>query len=255
MTPTLFDVTLTLADLVTEIFAGAATGGSNTTLIDSACPDPNDYYNAGCIWFRSGNNIGKTAIVSDYASASFTFTFATQTAACAAADIYSVTPAPYNRQLLRDAVNQALQDIGAVLKTDATLVGLANTTSYTLPAGVKNVKRVKIGTLINYNWLDVNGSLFFDANEPAANDVITLYYQGQHAVLSADANVVSAGVPLERLKWQAAVYALQMRYGIVGVRDPVIMERLKFAEQKAQEMRVLYGIKAMPRDPKHASWK
>ena len=60
---TLADATLAVARLCSEVVDGVATGGSATTLIDTLVTHPNDFWNQGTIWLRSGNNIGKSAVI------------------------------------------------------------------------------------------------------------------------------------------------------------------------------------------------
>jgi len=73
---TLFDATLALAKILTTVPEGTATGGGTTTLVDSSRTEPVDHFNDGTIWFKSGNNIGLSTKVTDYA-ANGTFTHAT----------------------------------------------------------------------------------------------------------------------------------------------------------------------------------
>jgi len=81
---TLASATLELARLVTDVITGVATGGSGTTLLDTARTEVDDYLTNGTIWFLSGNNAGKSALISDWDLATKTFTFVTPGAACAA---------------------------------------------------------------------------------------------------------------------------------------------------------------------------
>ena len=84
---TLADATRALAEKVQYAAEGTATGGSATTLIDTARIEPDDQFTNGTIWLLSGNNIGKSAIISGWVLSTHTFTFATLTLLCAAGDL------------------------------------------------------------------------------------------------------------------------------------------------------------------------
>ena len=63
MTITLAESTRQLALIVGEVFSGVATGGSATTLDDTACTDfPDDFWIGGTIWLTSGNGYPQRAI-------------------------------------------------------------------------------------------------------------------------------------------------------------------------------------------------
>lgn len=248
---TLFDLTLSLSEIVAETHFGTATGGSTTTLADSTLDDPDDYYNGGTIWFRSGNNISKTAIVTDFTNATGTITFATQSLACAAGNEYAVAPKEYNRSMLRRAVNQALQDKELhYLQTDTTLTGATGTLSIALTDGVTDVRRVTVEGSPNYFWREVNGYLVFDDGyEPATGDDIVVYYVGAHAVLDSDDDELSVNVAPELVKWKAAIYALRSRYMVAGDDDPKIKLLSEQAAQMASSAWRKYRPPAMQRDP------
>lgn len=252
---TLFDLTLDLADITGEVHHGVATGGSTTTLVDSTLDDPDDYYNGGTIWFRSGNNISKTAIVTDFTNATGTITFATQTGACAAADIYAVTPKEFNRTMLRRAVNIALQDKELhYLKKDITLTGVADQLSYTMPSGVSDIRRIEVEDLINYFWKEANGYIVFDKDqEPEASDDIVVYYMGGHAEMTADSSALSVHVPPELVKWKAVIYILRQRYMVVGDDDPKVKTLLDDAQAQYAQVRRKYRPNTMPVDPHYSS--
>lgn len=55
--------------------SGTATGGSATTLADSGRTEANDYFNDWIITITSGTGVGETATITDYVSASGTFSF------------------------------------------------------------------------------------------------------------------------------------------------------------------------------------
>jgi len=260
MTLTLAEATRLVADVVCEMQTGVATGGSATTLADTSLTAPDDFYNGGTIWLLTGLNAGKTAIVTDFVNSTGTFTFATLTQVCAADDQYESATASINRQMLRRSVNLALQGMGPVLNVDATLDGVADQVEYNLPAGVRHVKRVLVGDgtgtgdYSHRQWEEYNGKLRFMANLPSASDTITLFYENAPAFLDADTDTISDYVPIERLKWEAAIYALRSRVNLVGADDTALASKLGEAQQMAALMRSRYPMRTMTRQPNLASF-
>jgi len=253
---TLANVTLAVARLCAEVADGAATGGSATTVVDTGITHPNDYWNNGTIWLRSGNNIGKSAVITDYASASWTWTFATLTLLCAAGDLYSVCSAAYPRSSLIGAINQALLEMGKVTtKNTAGLVGLADTWQYTLPAGVSNLTRVVVGVspnyAINYWWEEIGGTLrFANGYQPQLADEIILHYAGAHAVLALDADVVNAMIPIEQLEWLGALYAMRARFNLVGQNDTRLQAKINEATTRCEMLKTQFLPRFGPKDPR-----
>jgi hypothetical protein len=253
---TLFDATLALAQVVGEVSTGVATGGSTTTLVDTTRTDTVDYWNDGTIFFRGGNNASKSAVITDWALTGTTFTFATQTGACAATNLYTVCLASFTREDLRQAINLALADMGRVLKIDSSLVGVASQLAYDLPAGVTDPIRVMVDDVPNYHWNTAwgDGHLVFDSGkEPVAGGMISIWYMADHTVLTADADVIT-GIPLERLKAEAAVIAYNAYLERLGSANNAQALRQKDFEAKLQQARARYPLHTIAHDPHHASY-
>lgn len=262
---TLQGMTLDVATYLSRPYRGTATGGSTTTLVDTALAVAgNDYFAGGCIWFLTGNNLGKSAAITSWTGATQTFGFATQSGACAAADRYAAGNRDYPRWKLQDAVNQALKSCGEVLKLDTSLATVADQMSYTLPAGVNDVRRVEVamyttspyGYVPHYNWRTINGAIVFEeGSQPdTAGYGIRLWYMGDHAELTGDTDVVDASLHPERVKWHAVLHALRWKMGIKGADDPLLAQMYGEAQQRAVEADNKYPILAMQRDPIHAYW-
>jgi len=261
MTITLAESTRQLALIVGEVFSGVATGGSATTLDDTACTDfPDDFWIGGTLWLTSGNNIGKTAVITDWdLTTNKRFTFATLTLLCAAADIYTVCHKNFSRQLLRNAINQALADMPRVTQLNSALTPVADQLEYDLPSGVSGVVRVTKGVTpnftIHHNWSEYNGHLYLDPGKTfEATDTINLWYNPPYTALTADTGVIADLVPWERVKWGAVVYALRERYNKVGDSDTSVKNKLAEAMQQAEMARVKYPVKQLPRDPRYATY-
>ena len=253
---TLADITLATARICAEVVDGVATGGSATTLVDNAVTFPNLFWNNGTIWLRSGNNIGKSAIITSYTSATWTYLFPTLTLLCAAADLYSVSGAAYPRATLVAAINQALLEMGQVTMEDLTsLTGVSATLEYSVPAGKNNITRVTVGVspnfFINQHWDEINGKLRFAQNyQPNTGDEIHIYYAGPHPNLTADADVVNALLPLERLEWLAALYAMRARFNLVGPSDARLQAKINEATQRTEMLKAQYLPRWSAKDPR-----
>lgn len=201
---------------------GVATGGSATTLLDSANSEPDDYFTGGTLWLLSGNNAGKSAPITTWDDTTHTFTIPTLTLLCAAGDRYAAVCGDYPRWLLVQGVNLALQEIGEIPTANTALLTVANQADYSLPAGVRRVCRLEIEEdgdyYINQHWVEHNGVVSFDVGYApiSTGETIRVWYNAAHADLVADADVVNAAVPLEQLRWVAAVHVLRhrMRHGI-----------------------------------------
>jgi hypothetical protein len=203
---------------------GTATGGSTTTLVDSAMNEPDEFFNEGVIFFLSGTLAGKTATITSYDLTTTTFTFATQTAALAAGVRYAVIEPVYNREMLITALNEALADLGAVPQYDSTLTTVLDQEEYTLPTGVHHIKSVQFagntaGTFWQdpYRlWKEIDGSLYLDTwyLPTVAGLPIRLKYDAPHAEVSADSDAIADAIHPDLLAWKAVEQAARGRAGL-----------------------------------------
>lgn len=265
---TLAKAILELAKEITHVREGKATAnGTTATLIDTTQTEPDSYWLKGTLWFLSGaaGIVGKTAVPSAYVNSSGTITFPAQSAAPASGDRYAVATQEYTRADLVKAINQALTDLGDLPQENTTLITVADQDEYTLPAGVRDLRRVEVATSLsapygyqpNYHWREiVSGKLRFDPGcEPSQGGyTLRLTYSAAHAEVSGDADVISDYIPLERLKWAAAVNAMRSRYIDVGKEKPGLMDR--FNEAKGMEAKTTSEnpIPDVPRDPHWSNW-
>jgi len=257
----LFDALYNLAFVLQDFVRSTATAGSQTTLYDNAARfEPDDYFNNGTLFIRSGNNADKAAVITDWDKTATKFTFPNLTLLCATGDIYAAIPKDFPKGVMIESINQALLEIGKLPKTDVTLPTVAYQEEYALPTGVDDVKRVEIAhslvTPFQYvphqNWKEREGKLVFDTfYEPAAAGYkIRLSYNVDHAEVDADANVISDLIHPHLLTWKAAVYALRWRM----IRNPEEVGG-RINEAMAQEAR--YARKApkkFRKDPKLSRW-
>lgn len=267
---TLFSATLDLAKILGNVIESVTSGaGTTTTLVDTNFPrtaPPDDAYNYGTLWFITGDLAGKTAVVTDWTQSSKTFTFATQTAAPGASKRYAFLDKDYPRDVLRQAVNMALQTIGGVpdIYTLSTFVTVANQEDYTLPAGVYNVKKVEIATSTttpyyyapHYHWREIDGVIKFDTNTAptSAGYLIRLTYVVQPSELDDDADTISDYIHPDLLKWTAAVHALMWKQPAMGEQVAHITQKLQYAVQMERMMRARHPLPTIPKSPHLSRW-
>ena len=255
---TLFSATLDLAKILGSVMESTSSAaGSTTTLVDTAMPrnpPPDDAFNYGTLWFISGALAGKTAIVTDWVNTTKTFTFATQTAASGSGSRYAFLDRDYPRDVLRQAVNTALQTIGRVLDvyTNATFVTVANQEDYTLPTDVYNVRQVELATSASapyyyqkhYHWSEIDGVIRFKSGYAPthAGDLIRLTYAIQPDELDDDATEISDYIHPDLLKWTAAVNALMWKQPAMGEQVAHITQKLQMATQMERIMATRHRI-------------
>lgn len=258
---TLYNATLELSKILQNTPEGTATGGSTTTLLDTARMEAADYYDRGTIWFLTGNNANKSVVIDAWSG--FTFTFATQSLACAAGNRYAAASSEYPRRQLIHAINQALMEMRP-LQQNSSLTTVANQEEYTLPTGVYNVKRVEVsygtsdpyGYAPNYHWREQDGKLMFDSDlAPAiAGYKLRITYHPEHTNLSGDAEIINALVPLAPMLWRASAIALRWKVRILGGDDPEKRNQLNEAIALAEQKAGVWKLPDASRDPHMARW-
>ena len=228
-------------------YSRSTAAGTTTTLVDTGLDEPDDFFNKGTIFFLSGTLAYGTAVITDYDNATGTITFSAQTNAPGTGVYYAVFDANYPRELLVAAINGALSELGPYpeIYENASFITVANQESYTLPAGVYNIKKVFIATSTvapygwteNNGWLEHDGALYFDMSTPTTSDyLIRLYYERPHDTVIDDNDVISHAINPDLLSWTAAYRAILTRMGIAENSEPFTKELLPYAQQKALQM-------------------
>lgn len=239
---TLLDVSLKVAKEVMDVIEGIATGGSTTTLADTVllASLPNDHFNNGRLWIKSGTHAGEIYIVTDFTTTTGVVTFAAVTGAIAAGVRYAIARNNYPWDQIVSAIQRAL-DSTWVTGIDSTLEGDGATLEFTLPTGVYDVKRVEFsdtavtngGRKNSTHWQETStGTLRFDYGyAPIDGYTIHVYYRDQHAELTDYSVVISNEINVEWLKWAAAqellwwgvsIYGAQVEYRIEERMNKVI---------------------------------
>lgn len=252
MTNTFEDAVLATARRLTDVIESAATSGSATTLIDSNFPgrsnvvNEDDYYNGGTIHFQSGNRQHYTAIITDWVKSTKTFTFATGTAVVAN-DRYAAYNADFPRDVLRSAVNRALENMPTVPQVNTSLTTVADQESYTLPSGVYDVREISVENdgsgliyyIDNKHWQERGGKIYFDNghfpdSRWGAGQIIRLWYYAPPSELTSDNSNISDYIAIEWLSLEAALFALEwaMRMGQLQEEEYMVMYTQLKKDQK-----------------------
>ena len=281
MTYTLYDATLDLARLLGPVRDGAATSvGTTTTVIDTQIAEPNDWYNDGTIWVAAHSaylsqedpaptdEVDKARVISDYASATHTLTFAALTVPPPSGTNYSATNKKFPLFLLKQAVRQAVREIGPValektFESDGSQTYYAytwNGSAYVAGAAAEideRIARIEISSQadeprdwkLHRGWMvepyRTNGHkqlVFFPGKEPASGQTIRLIYLAEHAAPVNDDDVIDAQIHPDYLMWVASVYAWRWRLGMVREDEPEAPERLKEAQAMAAQMAYKHRI-------------
>lgn len=233
---------LATARRLMDVFERQATGGSATTLIDTSFPSrsgivpEDDWFNGGTIHHLSGSRTG-WSVITDWVKSTTTFTVATGTAV-AATNRYAAYKGTYSLDILISAINQALQRMPAVPDEDTSLTTTALQESYTLPAGVYDVREVLIeqfDTDPKYKvdvrpWMDeLDGTLKFKPGREWqwTGDTIHLWYYTKHTDLTAATDTISNYLALEWLSMEAAIIALEWRVMVTGGQDASVLWQLE----------------------------
>lgn len=227
---TVFDMALKVVKEAQDVIEGTATGGSETTLLDSVllAAQPNDYFNGGSLWIKSGAQAGKVFAVTDFATTTGTVTFAAVAGAIAAGVRYAIARNAYPWEQIVSAIGRALE--GAyVTGMNSALTGDGESLEFTLPAGAYDVLKVELEDTavtsgmtrsVSHHWKETSaGTLRFDYGyAPYDGDTIHVSYRAQHAELTDYASAISNEIDIEWLKHKAAQELLWWGVGVYGTQ-------------------------------------
>lgn len=252
---TYYDLIKKLAYRIGDVRTSVATGGSTTTLIDTSLIEPNDYYNGGTLLIDQATPV--TPRITDFASATFTFTFAAIGTAVVAGINYTAIHNRFPLDVLKRSINQAIDESEKIMAVSEDITLVASQERYALPAGVtEDIRRVEIGTedsndwKIHYAWTIEDGELrFLDWPPDDTSKVCRVHYVKQHAQLSALTDELDEKVNENRLIVNACKHALTWRNFKVGRDEPNTTELLNYyinLDQKLSRERV---SQLLSRDP------
>lgn len=212
---TLFTVLLRLARELDEVFESTATGGSATTLVDTSNLEAADYWNGGTLFLKAGPRAPATVVPTDWALTTSTLTIPTGTA-ITTSSTYLLLHAKWPRAMLVQAVNDALGKQLLVAENE-TLAVSSTARKYTLPTGVSDVIKVEYGD-DSTGWKECNTwkpgvdcIRFYGTKLPSSGKLL-LTYRVHHADVSADTDVIDAGINLDLLHLDAMASLFGKRY-------------------------------------------
>lgn len=248
---TLAEMLLVIARTVSRVREGTATGGSTTTLIDTALAEASGTYNEGTVWITHAG-VTLSYFVSTFGNNTITFSPPAPQAVIAG-DTYAVAPDDFPKWQLTQAVVEALSKI-STLKVDTTLT-VASGADVTLPAAVRDVRQVFVAGVRNYHWSEVIGKLKFD--KTSYDGALEVRYASRPTFPAADSDIIDPAVDPEWLHW-AAVVKLWRDYYRDHLKDnPVAIELFNEArqnEQMALNIMRTAGLLAPSRDFHYANW-
>lgn len=262
---TLYDALLDTARLCGIIKSGMTTlAGATNYLVDTNRYEPDDYFNNGTVFIRSGTHAGLSARVLDYTQANgYIYVDPTGVVNFTVLNgiYYSITNE--NREALVQAINQALFDIGEYTAIDDTLAVLNNAHEYTLPAGVSHIKRIAVANRVDdpieyhraYHWHEIGGVLYIDdvIFQPEGN-TIRVYYNKRHDEVNSDDDVIQSNIDTTWLAWAATYYFLRTRLQYSGNTDERENMLLQEAQAKHEKYSRLSLNSRLERDANLARW-
>lgn len=160
-------------------------------------------------------------------------------------DNFFVSPVPYQRLL--QALNSAANSGSAIL-TDATLVGVRDTYTYSLPAGVSNVLRVAVeNSGYNRYWHELGNTLVFSrGKQPAEDAVVTLYYRGR-VTLNWTTDEITTSVNPDWMKWAGVAQFWRAELEITHKDNPVAVDMMN--EARTQLAQATSRVRSMDLSP------
>ena len=277
---TLFDAMLALARNAGPCIEGVATSGSSTNVTDSnlsKIPEASTdgVFNQGTVFIITDAGgagaapEGETARVTAYVggTGSLTLVSGDLSAAAAAGDVYGVTVV--RRDLMIQAINNALRDAGRLPAENTSLTTAAATREYTIPAAAKHdLRQVWIATrksrpydFVEYRyWRQIRNKSTYDLeflDQPPSGYTIRLVYGAFHSRVTADSDTIQDIIPLDWLTWRSSYHLYRWRVHQEG-RDArlwttLMNEAAEYAAQLKPTIRLphyttRYNMTPEPRD-------
>jgi len=231
---TLADMMLEVARHTTAIIGeGTATGGSTTTLIDTNdLTEINGYWTGGTLFLKSCTQTDLNGTVTPITKfGTNTVTVGTLSKTITAGDTYAVVDKEFNRLELKNAVLSVLRS-RKVQQYDESLTVVSGQTEYTLPAGVKEIRRVMVDGIVNQHWHEVNGELTFPTKyAPASGTIQLIYCTPQGEITEIDD--IHENYDYDWMKWTAVINLLRNKMNKIGKDEPILLDLLN--EAKTQE--------------------
>jgi len=197
---TLFDFIVKASRRLPGILAGKATGGTTTTLVDSArlTAYPDDAWARGWLLFTSGEECGNVVAITGSDESAGTVTFATLSTGPSAGDSYVILPGIWDPYVISAGISEGIDVMGKTEALDETLSGDGDTRTFTLPDAVAagEIRRVFMVPTISSSRNDAavellhweqrgDGTLWF-SDAPQNNSSLRLIYVVSNAIDTTD---------------------------------------------------------------------
>jgi hypothetical protein len=240
---TLYDAILQTAMFSGVCVSGVSTAsGTSTKLIDSTRHEQDKYFDAGTLFIQSGTFLGLSGRIKSYSIATTSFELFEPFDDVIPANV-RYTATNLNREMLVQAVNQALAHMGLYTVVDETLIGESGITEYELPEKVDNVVKIdEITTTTSFTpvktWREYAGKLYME--EPLSGGVpLRLYYNRLHPTVSGDGDRIDSAFHLTRLAWTATYFFELSRLQYLGTNaDKQSALFMNAQQQMAKQERV-----------------
>lgn len=221
----LFQLTLRIARIVTDVLDGIATTGTVSNLADPInLNQPAGYWDRGTLWMLSGSFAGQVIPVETFAAS--TLNLPTLSVVIARGDRYALTRHIYPYQVLVSKVNAALDETYVVLDGSPVvdITGDGETLTFDLPDGVSRLAKVEIEDSNGFcdpypstHWEERDGQIIFGSGyAPWSNHIIHPFYRSTHTPLVNPWDELDPQINGEWLVWKAAEYVLYWGVQVYG---------------------------------------
>lgn len=247
----LLDVMREVLRNLSDVREGLATGGTTTTLIDTNLNEPNDFFNGGVIFIDFATP--QVAQITDWNSTTFTFTIPTMPAATSG-KYYTAAPKRFTIDVLKNSVNRALnQEIGKVMLLDETITVVQDQLEYTLPDGVRDIRRVEYGNETDgfkkhLHWREDYGILIF-LTKPPSEGYLRIHYASKHPDLIYYDDEIHESIDREYLVIAATYMAAIWRNLRAGNDEKINKDMVDMYGAELARMRVTHDTILLNRDP------
>lgn len=227
---TVYDLSYQVMRQVTDVMNGTATAGTSASLTDTNnLTQPNEYYDKGTLWIRSGTHASKVVKIKGHASNKLTF--ADLTDAVAVGVRYAVATSLFPFEQVMAAIQTALDETH-VIGEDDSLVGDGVTLEFNLPAGVYDIVRVEFERPsvagyrpVSTHWREKAGKIRWDFGyAPNDDDVIHIFYRTPHDELTDYTSEISTEINRDWLVLTAAKELLFWGLGMYAQKKELMLE-------------------------------
>ena len=252
---TMFNATLQLANRLGVLVTSTATSGDTTSCIDSKRTESDDFFNGGACWIitdaggASAAPEGEWARVTDFANTGGDITISAVTAAIASGDTYGVSAGKYSLDNLIAAINNEIVKHKVVRYDRTSLDITADTSEYTLPAGIRADNLLNV-----YEETDTDTSdsqpvkLSFDVQTAATGTQHTLVIKSRGVTVGNDimleystfltplylaSDTIDDSLPLARILDAAAGHARFLKMSTGGTVSKLEIEAVNWHREDA----------------------